>query len=170
MEVDVPGKGKTTQKKPRDPNQPIVQFFLVIIPDTLRQEHFYIAVKNKINSDNPIISQFVTAKTINRDNDRIYLNIVRQINAKLGGDLWRMNFGTEISNKTMLVGIDVCHKGKQSIIGFVATYDQYMCKYYTQASPQGQKGQEIISSNILQEYFGSALQAYRDFNKGELPE
>jgi hypothetical protein len=34
-----------------------------------------------------------------------------------------MNFGKDISSKTMLVGIDVCHKGKQSIIGFVATYD-----------------------------------------------
>jgi len=51
-----------------------------------------------------------------------------------------MSFSKEISKKTMLVGIDVCHKGKQSIIGFVATYDTYMCKYYTQASPQGQKG------------------------------
>lgn len=30
----------------------------------------------------------------------------------------------------MLVGIDVCHKGKQSTIGFCATYDQHMCKYY----------------------------------------
>lgn len=134
--VDVKKGGKKGGAPVKDqPQQPIVQFFLVIIPDTLRQETFYTAVKNKINSDNPIISQFVTSKTINRDNDRIYLNIVRQINAKLGGDLWRMNFGTEISNKTMLVGIDVCHKGKQSIIGFVATYDQYMCKYYTQASP-----------------------------------
>ena len=70
----------------------------------------------------------------------------------------------------MLVGIDVCHKGKQSIIGFVATYDQYLCKYYTQASPQGQKGQEIISSNILQEYFGSALAAYKSYNEGQLPD
>jgi hypothetical protein len=36
VEVDN-GKGPRTQKKkPRDPNQPIVQFFLVIIPDTLR--------------------------------------------------------------------------------------------------------------------------------------
>jgi len=78
----------------------------------VRQEIFYTAVKNKINSDNPIISQFVTSKTINRDNDRIYLNIIRQINAKLGGDLWRMSFGPEISTRTMLVGIDVCHKGK----------------------------------------------------------
>jgi hypothetical protein len=136
----------------------------------VRQEIFYTAVKNKINSDNPIISQFVTSKTINRDKDGIYLNIIRQINAKLGGDLWRMSFGPEISTKTMLVGIDVCHKGKQSIIGFVATYDPYMCKYYTQADPQGQKGQEIISSNILQEYFGSALNAYRQFNAGGLPD
>jgi hypothetical protein len=45
-----------------------------------------------------------------------------------------------------------------------------MCKYYTQAAPQGQKGQEIISSNILQDYFGCALQAYRGFNNGSLPD
>ena len=169
--VDVKKVAKKGQAPPKDqPQQPIVQFFLVIIPDTVRQEIFYTAVKNKINSDNPIISQFVTSKTINRDNDRIYLNIIRQINAKLGGDLWRMSFGPEISTRTMLVGIDVCHKGKQSIIGFVATYDPYMCKYYTQADPQNQKGQEIISSNILQEYFGSALNAYRQFNGGTLPD
>ena len=49
----------------------------------------------------------------------------------------------------MLVGIDVCHKGKQSTIGFCATYDPNMCKYYAQASSQPVKGQEIISSTIL---------------------
>lgn len=108
---------------------------MVIIPGGMRQEYFYTALKNKINSDNPLISQFVTARTIEIDKERIFINIIRQINAKLGGDLWRMSFGPEISKKTMLVGIDVCHKGKQSIIGFCATYDPYMCKYYTQASP-----------------------------------
>jgi len=45
-----------------------------------------------------------------------------------------------------------------------------MCKYYTQASPQGQKGQEIISSGVLHEYFKSALQAFRDHNDGDLPD
>jgi len=45
-----------------------------------------------------------------------------------------------------------------------------MCKYYTQASPQGQKGQEIISSGVLQEYFKSAFQAFRDHNNGGLPD
>lgn len=62
-------------------------------------------------------------RTIERDNERVYMNILRQINAKLGGDLWRMSFSPEISKKTMLVGIDVCHKGKSSFIGFVASYD-----------------------------------------------
>ena len=45
-----------------------------------------------------------------------------------------------------------------------------MCKYYTQASPQGQKGQEIISSSVLSEYFQNAFQAFRDHNNGALPD
>jgi len=45
-----------------------------------------------------------------------------------------------------------------------------MCKYYTQASPQGQKGQEIISSSVLSEYFQNAFQAFRDHSGGQLPD
>ena len=125
-------------------------------------------MKNKINCDSPVISQFVANRTIAKDNDRIFLNIIRQMNAKFGGDLWRMSFGDEISNQTMLVGIDVCHKGKQSTIGFCATYDPNLCKYYAQASPQPVKGQEIISTTILSDYFQRAFQSYRDFN-GKMP-
>lgn len=117
-----------------------------------------------------MISQFVQSRTIFKNNDRIFMNLVRQINAKLGGDLWRLKFDKEISKKTMLVGLDVCHKGKYSTIGFVATYDPYLCKYYTQAQPQPQKGQEIISSSILQQYYTGALQAYKQYNKGQLPD
>ena len=80
-----------------------------------------------------------------------------------------MSFGPEISDQTMLVGIDVCHKGKQSTIGFCATYDPHMCKYYAQASPQPQKGQEIISSTILSDYFQRSFQCYREFNGGKMP-
>jgi len=163
--TDSHGRQLTKPRKTKD-----LYFFLIIMPDSIKQEHLYTALKNKINTDSPVISQFVSSKTIQKYNDRIYINILRQINAKLGGDLWRLNFGSEISRKTMLVGIDVCHKGKQSIIGFCATYDEHMCKYYTQASPQGQKGQEIISSGVLQGYFKSAFQAFRDHNRGELPD
>merc|ERR1719246_318431 len=86
--------------------------FLVIMPDHTNHQDFYSFLKNKINCDAPVISQFVANRTIAKDNDRIFLNIIRQMNAKFGGDLWRMSFGSEISQKTMLVGIDVCHKGK----------------------------------------------------------
>jgi len=134
------GKDNNGRQLGRPKQSKDLYFFLIIMPDSIKQEHLYTALKNKINTDSPVISQFVSSKTIQKYNDRIYINILRQINAKLGGDLWRLNFGPEISRKTMLVGIDVCHKGKQSIIGFCATYDENMCKYYTQASPQGQKG------------------------------
>lgn len=143
--------------------------FLVIMPDHSNHQDFYSFIKNKINCDSPVISQFVANRTIAKDNDRIFLNIIRQMNAKFGGDLWRMQFGPEISDQTMLVGIDVCHKGKQSTIGFCATYDAHMCKYYAQASPQPQKGQEIISSTILSDYFMRSFQCYREFNNGKMP-
>ena len=68
----------------------------------------------------------------NKENDTIYINILRQIVAKLGGDLWRMKFPDELFQKrTMVVGLDVCHKGHQSIVAFCASYDANLCKYYT---------------------------------------
>jgi aubergine-like protein len=140
------------------------------MPDSIRQELFYTTIKSKINSDTPVISQFVASKTIMKDNDRIFINILRQINAKLGGDLWRMEFQKEISKKTMLVGIDVCHKGRQSIIGFCASYDQNMCKYFTQTCPQEVKGKEIISQQVLLDYFIGAFESYKEYNNGEMPD
>lgn len=47
------------------------------MPDSIKQEHLYTALKNKINTDSPVISQFVSSKTIQRYNDRIYINILR---------------------------------------------------------------------------------------------
>lgn len=61
----------------------------------------------------------------------------------------------------MLVGLDVCHKGNQSMIGFVATYDKNLCKYYTRTGPQPKQGTELISGTILSEYFKEALQCYK---------
>lgn len=123
-------KVEPTLKQQHQNGQRSQFIFLVIMPDHSNHQDFYSFIKNKINCDSPVISQFVANRTIVKDNDRIFLNIIRQMNAKFGGDLWRMSFGPEISEQTMLVGIDVCHKGKQSTIGFCATYDQHMCKYY----------------------------------------
>ena len=52
-------------------------FFLVIIPDKLNTDTFYTTLKSKINSDSPVISQFVASKTISKKKDQIYKNILR---------------------------------------------------------------------------------------------
>jgi hypothetical protein len=69
----------------------------------------------------------------------------------------------------MIIGIDVCHKGRISVVGFVASYDDYFCKYFTQADIQPKKGQEIISAPLLKQYFRSALECYKVKNDNKLP-
>ncbi len=130
------------------------------MPDSIRAEVFYANLKNRINAESPVISQFLTNRVINMDNERIWINIIRQINAKLGGDLWRMSFNENISPHSIVFGIDVCHKGHQSVVGFVSSYDRYLCKYFTQAQPQREKGKEIVDSDILQAYFENAFKVY----------
>ena len=63
------------QDKPKESKD--LYFFLIIMPDSIKQEHLYTALKNKINTDSPVISQFVSSKTIQKYNDRIYINILR---------------------------------------------------------------------------------------------
>ena len=69
---DSNGKQMRKPKKTKD-----LYFFLIIMPDSIKQEHLYTALKNKINTDSPVISQFVSSKTIQKYNDRIYINILR---------------------------------------------------------------------------------------------
>jgi aubergine-like protein len=51
--------------------------------------------------------------------------------SKLGGDLYHLKFTPEINPLTMLIGIDVCHKSSQSIVGFVCSIDKKMAQYYS---------------------------------------
>ena len=42
------------------------------MPDKIKQEYLYTALKNKINTDSPVISQFVSKKTILKNNPAEY--------------------------------------------------------------------------------------------------
>jgi hypothetical protein len=73
---------------------------------------------------NQLVSQCVRYQNFGRRegmNLSVASNILRQINSKLGGDLFNLKFGRELFARTMLIGIDVCHSGPQSIVGFCAT-------------------------------------------------
>lgn len=67
----------------------------------------------------------------------------------------------------MLIGIDVCHAGPQSIVGFSASINKEMSQYYSDYLIQ-KKGKEIVEDHMR----GLIMQAILEFaklNKKEFP-
>ena len=91
-------------------------------------------------------------------------NVLKQINSKLGGDLFNLQFAKEISlSKTMLIGIDVCHAGRESIVGFCASVNKNMSQYYSEKINQ-KRGQEIVDFR-LKEALKRAIAVFMDRNE-----
>lgn len=82
----------------------------IIVVIVIKNESLYNAYKNICYSQN-VITQVVNARTCYKMNMSVASNVLRQINSKIGGDLYNMDFPKEISPNTMLIGIDVCHQG-----------------------------------------------------------
>ena len=79
-----------------------------------------------------IASQVVTCRNGRSFNMSKASNILRQINSKIGGDLYQMRFPEAMDSKrTMLIGIDVCHAGPASVVGFSASTNRAMTQYYS---------------------------------------
>lgn len=66
----------------------------------------------------------------------------------------------------MLIGIDVCHSGPQSIVGFCATINREMSQYYSAPIAQ-ERGQEIVGSK-LKEALSKAFESFKS-HQGDLP-
>ena len=66
----------------------------------------------------------------------------------MGADLFHLKFPEKMKNsKTMLIGIDVCHSGGNSIVGFAASITKEMSQYYSDFIVQ-KKGQEVVDSQM----------------------
>ena len=95
-----------------------------------------------------ICSQVVTRRNGDKFNLSKATNVLKQVNSKIGGDLFYMKFPDAIKTmRTMLIGIDVCHKGPQSIVGFACSINKEMSQYYNEYFIQ-KKGQEIVDSKL----------------------
>jgi len=123
----------------------------------IKNESLYNAYKNICYSQN-VITQVVNARTCFKMNMSVASNVLRQINSKIGGDLYNMEFPKEISPNTMLIGIDVCHQGQKSIVGFCASINPEMSQYYSQRIIQ-KRGQEIVNLELT-EILKTALKSY----------
>ena len=86
------------------------------------------------------------------------------MNAKAGGDLYHVCCPKMKSKNVMLVGMDVCHFGPKSIVGFCATLNDTYSKYYSKVYYQA-KGKEISTLADLAGCYEEALDEYADYNK-----
>ncbi len=75
-------------------------------------------------------------------------NVLKQVNSKIGGDLFNLKFPDKMTKqRTMLIGIDVCHAGGNSIVGFVSSYNKEMSQYHSDFLVQ-KKGQEVVTAQM----------------------
>ena len=64
----------------------------------------------------------------------------------MGGDLYNIKFPEKMDTmKTMLIGLDVCHAGGSSIVGFAASTNKEMSQYYSDFIVS-KKGQEVVDA------------------------
>lgn len=98
----------------------------------LSNEKNYKAIKAVCYS-NQLVSQCVKYNNFGRGMQlSVASNILRQMNSKIGGDLYNLKFAQQISPLTMLFGIDVCHSGPNSIVGFCASINKDMSQYWSE--------------------------------------
>lgn len=141
-----------------------VKIVVLLVPN----ENLYQDAK-KVCYKHGCVSQCIKKHTYNSMRDEkkarnIGCNILKQINSKLGGDLFYLKFPEEVTKrKVMLLGIDVCHSGNVSNVGFCASVNKEMSQYYSQRLIQ-QRNQEIVDSN-LKEALKNALEAFAENNK-----
>ena len=63
--------------------------------------------------------------------------------------MYRLKFPEKLNKvRTMLIGIDVCHAGGNSIVGFAASVNKSMSQFYSDFIVQGKKGTEIVDSEM----------------------
>ena len=73
-------------------------------------------------TQNNIMTQMITLQTARKMNLSHASNIMKQVNTKTGGESIRVVLPELIqTEKVMVIGIDVCHAGQNSIVGFAAT-------------------------------------------------
>jgi len=96
-----------------------------------KDEKLYSAIKKVVVTDRPRPCQIVNKKSVSKI--PLYVNIILQVCAKLGDQLWRVQMPV-LPEHTMIIGYDVNHDTvgeRKSILGFCATLNSSFTKYYS---------------------------------------
>ncbi|XP_041065710.1 piwi-like protein 2 [Carcharodon carcharias] len=136
---------------------------IVVCLVTGNRDDLYHAIKKLCCVQSPVSSQVINVRTVSQTARMrsICQKILLQINCKLGGELW----GVDIPLKQlMVIGMDVYHdpvRGKQSVVGFVASMNKAMTKWFSKVAFQ-MPNQEIIDG--LKICMVASLKKYYEIN------
>uniref|UniRef100_A0A8C3U815 Piwi like RNA-mediated gene silencing 2 n=1 Tax=Catharus ustulatus TaxID=91951 RepID=A0A8C3U815_CATUS len=143
-------------------SQDKVQLLLCIIPSS--RDDIYGAIKKLCCVQSPVPSQVINAQSLTGHPGKIrsvVQKVLLQINCKLGGQLW----GVDIPlRQLMVVGMDIHHsrsQGMRSVIGFVASMNHILTKWYSRVVFQ-MPHQEIADS--LRLCLSQALKRFYELN------
>jgi len=122
----------------------------------------------RVFTDLNVMSQCIRRQTAQKFNMSVASNIMKQINSKLGGESLRIKLPKFMeTSKVMIIGIDVCHASKQSVVGFVASTNRHCTSFFSDIICQP-KNQEIVKKD-LDRIFNSALNEFHQ-NVGSYPQ
>ncbi|XP_061527024.1 piwi-like protein 2 [Phycodurus eques] len=123
----------------------------------------YSAIKKLCCVKSPIPSQAINVRTISQQQKlrSVAQKILLQVNSKLGGELWTVNVPLK---SLMVVGVDVHHdtsKTHQSVMGFVASINSSLTRWYSRVTFQG-PSEELINGFTV--CLLDALHKYHEVN------
>lgn len=79
-----------------------------------------------------------------------------------------MKFPAAVTDlQTMLIGIDVCHSGRCSVVGFAASTNETLSQYFSDYIVQP-KGQEIVKDR-MKDLIRRAITSFKNNHKGAKP-
>lgn len=138
----------------------------------IRYPDHYGKIKKELDSRG-IPSQFLLIPTVKKP-ITVYSNLLKQMNAKLKQDLYRLNFEKEFSD-CMTVGVDVVNAGRNSIVGLAASYTQQMTQHFSRVFTQDlhrelpfeQREDRLLDDriSIIGRFIELALKNYETHNK-----
>ncbi|XP_053530289.1 piwi-like protein 2 isoform X3 [Ictalurus punctatus] len=142
-------------------SEPNVQLVVCIV--TGNRDDLYSAIKKLCCVQSPCPSQVINVRTISQPQKlrSVAQKILLQMNCKLGGELWTVHVPLK---HLMVIGVDVHHdtsKKTQSVMGFVASLNSLMTKWYSRVTFQ-MPNEEII--NGFRVCLLAALQKYYEVN------
>jgi aubergine-like protein len=128
----------------------------------------YASIKKKCCVDRAVPTQVIVAKNLaSKSVMSIATKVAIQISCKIGGAPWTVEIPL---SGLMVVGFDVCHDTRNksnSYAALVASLNKPLSRYFSTVAAHA-SGEEL--SNYLTASIAKALQKYKEFNEGTLPQ